>query len=52
MHTDLDAIQAVITRSQDAWNSGDGPAYGRCFTADATEVTFAGTVYRGGTAVS
>lgn len=48
MHTDLDAIQAVITRSQAAWNSGDGPAYGACFTADATDITFVGTVYRGG----
>ncbi|MFD9940975.1 SgcJ/EcaC family oxidoreductase [Nonomuraea sp. NPDC059023] len=41
-------IQAVIQRSQDAWNRGDGAAYGACFTADATDVTFTGTVYHGG----
>ncbi|MCK2218715.1 SgcJ/EcaC family oxidoreductase [Actinomadura sp. ATCC 31491] len=42
------AITAVLERSQDAWNRGDGAAYGACFTADATDVTFAGTVYHGG----
>jgi uncharacterized protein (TIGR02246 family) len=46
--TDETAIRAVIERSQDAWNRGDGAAYGACFTADATDVTFAGTVYHGG----
>ncbi|WP_030440500.1 SgcJ/EcaC family oxidoreductase [Actinoplanes subtropicus] len=46
--TDDTAIRAVIERSQDAWNRGDGAAYGACFTADATDVTFAGTVYHGG----
>ncbi|MGW2180397.1 SgcJ/EcaC family oxidoreductase [Streptomyces sp. NPDC001732] len=40
-------ITAVLRRSQDAWNDGDGAAYGACFTPDATDVTFAGTVYRG-----
>ncbi|MFI6391340.1 SgcJ/EcaC family oxidoreductase [Nonomuraea sp. NPDC050547] len=44
-------IQAVIQRSQDAWNRGDGAAYGACFTADATDVTFVGTVYHGGTEI-
>ena len=47
-HTDLDAVRALIERSQEAWNRGDGTAYGACFTADATDVTFVGTVYRGG----
>ncbi len=46
--TDLAAIRAVIEASQDAWNRGDGSAYGACFTADATDVTFVGTVYQGG----
>ncbi|MEU0543960.1 SgcJ/EcaC family oxidoreductase [Nocardia sp. NPDC005978] len=45
---DTDAITALIRRSQDAWERGDGGAYGECFTADASDVTFAGTVYRGG----
>ena len=30
-----------------SWNRGDGAAYGACFTADATDVTFVGTVYHG-----
>src|SRR5689334_2966110 len=47
-HTDLAAIRALIERSRDAWSRGDGTAYGACFTADATDVTFVGTVYRGG----
>ncbi|MEV4570688.1 SgcJ/EcaC family oxidoreductase [Nonomuraea sp. NPDC049419] len=46
--TDETAILGVLRNSQDAWNRGDGAAYGACFTADATDVTFAGTVYRGG----
>jgi uncharacterized protein (TIGR02246 family) len=46
--TDLAAIHAVLQNSQDAWNRGDGAAYGACFTDDATDVTFVGTVYRGG----
>ncbi|WP_063061587.1 SgcJ/EcaC family oxidoreductase [Nocardia sienata] len=46
--TDTLAIRALIERSRDAWDRGDGTAYGACFTADATDVTYAGTVYRGG----
>jgi len=45
---DLAAIRDVIQASQDAWDRGDGAAYGACFTADATDVTFAGTIYHGG----
>lgn len=41
-------IQAVLQQSQDAWDRGDGAAYGACFTADATDITFVGTVYRSG----
>ncbi|WP_194826121.1 SgcJ/EcaC family oxidoreductase [Nocardia sp. XZ_19_231] len=48
MDTDNTAIRALVQRSQDAWNRGDGAAYGACFTADATDVTFVGTVYHGG----
>lgn len=44
---DTDAIRDLITRSQDAWNRADGAAYGACFTADATDVTYVGTIYRG-----
>ncbi|MDN2500830.1 SgcJ/EcaC family oxidoreductase [Nocardia nova] len=46
--TDTTAIRALIERSRDAWNRGDGAAYGACFTADATDVTYLGTVYHGG----
>lgn len=49
--TDTTAIRAVIERSRDAWNRGDGAAYGECFTADATDVTYLGTVYHGGTEI-
>ncbi|MBF5001664.1 SgcJ/EcaC family oxidoreductase [Nocardia sp. BSTN01] len=45
------AIRALIERSRDAWNRGDGAAYGACFTADATDVTYLGTVYHGGTEI-
>lgn len=45
---DTTAIRALIERSQDAWGRGDGAAYGACFTADATDVTYVGTVYHGG----
>jgi uncharacterized protein (TIGR02246 family) len=47
--TDVEqGIRDVLERSRVAWNRGDGAAYGECFTADATDVTFVGTVYRGG----
>jgi uncharacterized protein (TIGR02246 family) len=42
------AIQAVLQQTQEAWNRGDGAAYGACFTADATDITFVGTVYHSG----
>jgi uncharacterized protein (TIGR02246 family) len=45
---DLAAIRDLLLRSQEAWNRGDGAAYAACFTADATDVTFVGTVYRSG----
>jgi uncharacterized protein (TIGR02246 family) len=46
--TDTAAIRAVIERSADVWGRGDGRAYGECFTTDATDVTYTGTVYHGG----
>ncbi|MFF3566921.1 SgcJ/EcaC family oxidoreductase [Nocardia jiangxiensis] len=46
--TDTADIRSLIERSADAWNRGDGNAYGECFTADATDVTYTGTVYHGG----
>ncbi|MRH87896.1 SgcJ/EcaC family oxidoreductase [Nocardia sp. SYP-A9097] len=48
---DTTAIRALIELTQDAWNRGDGAAYGACFTADATDVTYVGTVYHGGTEI-
>lgn len=48
MSTDTTAIRALIQRSIDAWARGDGNAYGACFTADATDITYMGTVYHGG----
>ncbi|WP_214412723.1 SgcJ/EcaC family oxidoreductase [Sphaerisporangium fuscum] len=45
---DTAAIRALLERARDAWNRGDGAAYGRTFTADATDVTFVGTIYQGG----
>ncbi|MET7772689.1 SgcJ/EcaC family oxidoreductase [Nocardia sp. NPDC005366] len=45
---DTAAIRALIQRSQDAWDRGDGAAYGACFTDDATDVTYMGAVYHGG----
>lgn len=46
--TDTTAIRAVLDAAVEAWNRGDGTAYGRLFTPDATDVTFVGTVYTGG----
>lgn len=39
---DTTPIHTPIELTQDAWNRGDGAAYGACFTADATDVTYAG----------
>ncbi|MFJ8083589.1 SgcJ/EcaC family oxidoreductase [Streptomyces sp. NPDC096205] len=41
-------IRALLDSSAAAWNRGDGIAYGAHFTDDATDVTYVGTVYRGG----
>ncbi|WP_329201196.1 MULTISPECIES: SgcJ/EcaC family oxidoreductase [unclassified Streptomyces] len=42
------AVHALLRRSAAAWAAGDGAAYGDCFTEDATDVTYVGTLYRGG----
>ncbi|MFI8459517.1 SgcJ/EcaC family oxidoreductase [Kitasatospora sp. NPDC085464] len=41
----------MLHRGAAAWAAGDGAAYGACFTADATDVTYAGTLYHGGTEI-
>ncbi|MFI6848665.1 SgcJ/EcaC family oxidoreductase [Kitasatospora sp. NBC_00085] len=46
--TDAAAIRALLERGAAAWADGDGTAYGACFTEDATDVTYVGTVYHGG----
>ncbi|MFE6767084.1 SgcJ/EcaC family oxidoreductase [Streptomyces sp. NPDC057689] len=45
---DTTAVHALLHRSAAAWAAGDGAAYGACFTEDATDVTYVGTVYHGG----
>ncbi|MEV6210224.1 SgcJ/EcaC family oxidoreductase [Kitasatospora sp. NPDC051914] len=45
---DRAAVRALLDSSCRAWGRGDGAGYGRHFTEDATDVTFVGTVYRGG----
>lgn len=45
-------ITATLNRIAEAWNAGDGSAYGAEFTDDATYVTFAGDVLRGRTAIA
>ncbi|GGQ42721.1 uncharacterized protein (TIGR02246 family) [Actinomadura coerulea] len=45
--TDTAAVHALFDRLTAAWDAGDGAAYGACFTADATYITYVGTLYRG-----
>jgi uncharacterized protein (TIGR02246 family) len=45
--TDTAAIKRLLERVDAAWGSGDGAAYGADFTADATHITYVGTLYRG-----
>lgn len=44
---DLKAIDALFARLNDAWNKGNGEAYGNCFTEDADYVTFMGQHLKG-----
>ncbi|WP_316763049.1 SgcJ/EcaC family oxidoreductase [Streptomyces herbicida] len=48
---DTAAVHALLERSCAAWANGDGAAYGDQFTADATDVTYVGTAYHGGTEI-
>ncbi|MEU8107361.1 SgcJ/EcaC family oxidoreductase [Nonomuraea muscovyensis] len=41
------AVRELFADLRDAWDRGDGDAYGACFTEDATYTTFVGTVYHG-----
>ncbi|MYS83329.1 SgcJ/EcaC family oxidoreductase [Streptomyces sp. SID5474] len=45
--TDTAAIARLLQRVDAAWGRGDGAAYGADFTADATYITYVGTLYRG-----
>ncbi|MGK5558736.1 SgcJ/EcaC family oxidoreductase [Actinomadura kijaniata] len=47
MNTATAEIRALLDQACQAWNRGDGAAYGACFTDDATDVTFVGTLYTG-----
>lgn len=40
-------VRQVLDRLGESWDRGDATAYGENFTADATYVTFVGTVYAG-----
>jgi uncharacterized protein (TIGR02246 family) len=44
---DVEAVHALLRALADAWARGDGRAYGDLFTADATYVTYVGTLYQG-----
>lgn len=44
---DLAAIDGLLGSIAQAWEAADADAFGRAFTADASYVTFVGTVYRG-----
>jgi uncharacterized protein (TIGR02246 family) len=47
MSNETEAVKALIRQTVAAWNAGDAAAYGACFTADATYVTWVGTRYQG-----
>ncbi|MEK3779303.1 SgcJ/EcaC family oxidoreductase [Paenibacillus sp. FSL W8-0919] len=44
---ELKAISDLFASLSEAWNKGDGAAYGNCFTEDADYVTFAGQHLKG-----
>ncbi|MFD0617103.1 SgcJ/EcaC family oxidoreductase [Paenibacillus sp. GCM10027629] len=41
------AIQDLFNRLAQAWDAGDGAAYGQCFSEDADYVTFSGEHLKG-----
>jgi uncharacterized protein (TIGR02246 family) len=45
---DIAAISALLDELVDAWDRGNGTAYGAAFTADASYFTYVGTLYHGG----
>ncbi|MBB4682546.1 SgcJ/EcaC family oxidoreductase [Amycolatopsis jiangsuensis] len=49
--SDREEVLAVLARITDAWNSGDGEAYAREFTADADYVTWFGMRFSGREAI-
>ena len=49
----IDEIAAsVLQRLEQAWNAGDGAAYGREYTDDAHFVNVQGVLYRGSAAIA
>ncbi|MGW4211474.1 SgcJ/EcaC family oxidoreductase [Lentzea sp. NPDC004789] len=46
--SDEAGVRALFAQLVEAWNRGDGAAYGECFTDDATYVAWFGTLYRTG----
>jgi len=46
--SDEAGVRALFAQLVEAWNRGDGAAYGECFTDDATYVAWVGTLYRSG----
>lgn len=44
---DAAAIRALLDQLTEAWNRGDGAAYGALFTEDASYITYLGTLYTG-----
>lgn len=49
---DIAAISALLDELVDAWDRGDGAAYGAAFTADASYITYVGTLYHGGAEIA
>jgi uncharacterized protein (TIGR02246 family) len=45
---DTTAIGVLLDEMVDAWDRGDGASYAAAFTADASYITYVGTVYHGG----
>ena len=43
----LSTAERLVQRLEDAWNAGDGAAYGAVFTADADFVTIRGELHSG-----
>lgn len=53
MATDPDSIaREIVGRLEEAWNAGDGPAFGRPFTGDADFVDIRGDHHRGREAIA